>query len=67
MKSPVHAKHIDQARIQRLQVNAVVNSFDSSLEAAAHEFATHRDFAEAIADGVLWDSTSLDGVAKSAV
>ena len=67
MKNPVHAKHIDQARIQRLQVNAVVNNFDSSIETAAHEFATHPDFAEARADGVLCDSTSLDGVAMSAV
>ena len=67
MKSSAHAKHIDQAKVLELQINAVVNNFDGSLEAAAQEFATHPDFAEARADGIFWDSTSLDGVAKPAV
>ena len=67
MKNSAHARHIDQAKILELQIDTVVNNFDGSLKAAAHQFATHPDFAEARADGILWNSTSLDGVAKPAV
>ena len=35
-------------------------------EAVADEFATHPDFADARADGLLWDATSLDGLTKPA-
>ena len=66
MKNLQQAEHIDPAEIPTLGVNAVLNNLDDKLAAAAHDFATHPDFAKARADGVLWDSTSLDGLAKSA-
>ena len=65
MRSSGLAKRVDQVKALELPVNAVRNNPNDVHEPTAHEFATHPDFAKARADGVLWDATSLDGLAKS--
>lgn len=47
-------------------MESILERREQSLEAAASEFATHPDFAEARADALLWDATSLDGLFESA-
>ena len=49
--------------VQSLMENMLARR-EKDLEAIATEFATHPDFAEASADGLLWDATSLDGLAE---
>lgn len=39
-----------------------VQNPSNELEAAAREFSTHPDFAEARADSLLWDAASPDGL-----
>ena len=45
-------------------MESILEKREKNLEAIAAEFATHPDFAEARADGLLWDATSLDGLAE---
>jgi hypothetical protein len=46
-------------------MESILEQRENRLEAIAHEFATHPDFAEARADGLLWDATSIDGLSES--
>lgn len=43
-------------------MESILERREKSLEEMALEFATHPDFAEAHADALLWDVTSLDGL-----
>ena len=45
-------------------MESILERREKNLEAIANEFATHPDFAEARADGLLWDATSLDGLTE---
>ena len=47
-------------------MESILDRREKNLEAIADEFATHPDFAEARADGLLWDATLLDGLAEPA-
>lgn len=47
----------------QLLMESILNQKESQLEALAHEFSTHPDFAQARADAQLWDNTVADGVA----
>ena len=67
MRSPDKAKRVDQVKTLELSVSAIIKNSDDDQEATAREFATHPDFSEARADGLLWDATSLDGSTEPAV
>jgi len=43
-------------------MESILNQKESQLEALAHEFSTHPDFAQARADALLWDNTVADGI-----
>lgn len=43
-------------------MESILERREKSLEEMALEFATHPDFAQARADALLWDETSLDGL-----
>ena len=45
-------------------MESILERREQSLETVASEFATHPDFAEARADALLWDATSLDGLSE---
>jgi hypothetical protein len=51
--------------IQEL-MESILNSKERRLEAIAHEFETHPDFAIARADTQLWDAVVADGLAEYA-
>ena len=46
-------------------MESILERREKNLEALAHEFATHPDFARARADGLLWDATAMDGLSGS--
>ena len=45
-------------------MESILELREKNLKAIANEFATHPDFAEARADGLLWDGASLDGLTE---
>lgn len=47
-------------------MESILERREKSLETIADEFSTHPDFAEARADGILWDATSNDGLIEPA-
>ena len=53
-------------KVSKLQDKPLERSDEDNLEATAIDFATHPDFAQARSDGLLWDSTLLDGLTKQA-
>lgn len=54
----------ERSKIVRSLMESILERREQSLEAVASEFATHPDFAEARADALLWDATSLDGLSE---
>ena len=56
----------ERSRTVQSLMEGILASREESLESVALEFATHPDFAEARADSVIWDTTSLDGLGKTA-
>jgi hypothetical protein len=56
----------ERSRTVQSLMEAIVTKREKALEAVAQEFASHPDFAQARADGLLWDATLLDGLAESA-
>jgi hypothetical protein len=55
----------ERSRTVQTLMEAIVAKREKALEAVAQEFATHPDFAQARADGLLWDTTLLDGLPES--
>jgi hypothetical protein len=62
MDSTAKPDSCSPAKTLTLQVEPVLNKYEGNQEAMANEFAMHPDFAEARVDGLMWDSTSLDGI-----
>ncbi len=56
----------ERSKTVQLLMESILERREKNLEAIADEFATHPDFAEARADGLLWDATALDGLAEPA-
>ena len=54
----------ERSRTVQSLMESILEKRELQLEAAAKEFATHPDFAEARADSQLWDVTSMDGLAE---
>ncbi len=54
----------ERSRTVQALMESILDQREKQLESIAHEFSTHADFAEARADSVLWDVTSLDGLAE---
>lgn len=55
----------ERSRTVQALMESILNKRELQLEAIAKEFATHPDFAEARADTLLWDVTSLDGLTEN--
>lgn len=55
----------ERSRTVQALMESILNKRELQLEAIAKEFATHPDFAEARADSLLWDVTSLDGLTEN--
>lgn len=43
-------------------MESILSQKESQLEALAHEFSTHPDFAQARADALLWDNSIEEGI-----
>ena len=54
----------ERSRTVQSLMESILKKKELQLEAAAKEFATHPDFAEARADSLLWDATSMDGLTE---
>ena len=54
----------ERSKTAQSLMESILERREENLEAIADEFATHPDFAEARADGQLWDTTLLDGLAE---
>ena len=54
----------ERSRTVQSLMESILKKKELQLEAAAKEFATHPDFAEARADSLLWDVTSMDGLTE---
>lgn len=54
----------ERSRTVQSLMESILEKRELQLEAAAKEFSTHPDFAEARADSQLWDVTSMDGLAE---
>ena len=57
----------ERSRTVQSLMESILEKRELQLEAAAKEFATHPDFAEARADSQLWDVTSMDGLAEGSI
>lgn len=57
----------ERSRTVQSLMESILKKRELQLEAAAKEFATHPDFAEARADSKLWDVTSMDGLAEGSI
>jgi hypothetical protein len=55
----------ERSRTVQSLMESILERREKSLESIAQEFATHPDFAQARADALLWDATSLDGLSES--
>ena len=56
----------ERSRTVQSLMESILAKRHKDLEAVAIEFSTHPDFAEARADSLLWDATSLDGLTEAA-
>ncbi len=56
----------ERSRTVQSLMEGLLAKRQKDMEAVAIEFATHPDFAEARADALLWDATSLDSLAEAA-
>lgn len=54
----------ERSRTVQSLMESILAKRQKDMEAVAIEFSTHPDFAEARADSLLWDATSLDGLAE---
>lgn len=54
----------ERSRTVQSLMESILKKRELQMEAAAKEFATHPDFAEARADSMLWDVTSMDGLTE---
>lgn len=55
-----------RSRTVQSLMEGILASREKSLESLAKEFATHPDFAQARADSLAWDATSMDGLTELA-
>lgn len=55
----------ERSRTVQSLMESILAKRQKDMEAVAIEFSTHPDFAEARADSLLWDATSLDGLAEA--
>ena len=55
----------ERSRTVQSLMESILTKRQKDMEAVAIEFSTHPDFAEARADSLLWDATSLDGLAEA--
>lgn len=56
----------ERSRTVQSLMESILDRREKSLESLAAEFSTHPDFAEARADAMAWDATSLDGLSEGA-
>ena len=56
----------ERSRTVQSLMESILAKRQKDMEAVAIESSTHPDFAEARADSLLWDSTSLDGLTEAA-
>jgi hypothetical protein len=54
----------ERSRTVQSLMESILKKRELEMEAVAKEFATHPDFAEARADSMLWDVTSMDGLTE---
>jgi hypothetical protein len=54
----------ERSRTVQSLMESILKKRELQMEAVAKEFATHPDFAEARADSMLWDVTSMDGLTE---
>ena len=54
----------ERSKTVRALMESILERREQLLESVANEFATHPDFAEARANALLWDATSLDGLSE---